>query len=112
MDMHTHLDINPNPAEALTDAFLRDEADQALRATDYVEDVLMAGFTTVRNLGGITTLNLRDAVNAGYIPGPVYAAGTAIATTGGHADQTNGLNRTLSHLMGPPGPTECGEWSL
>ncbi len=107
MDMHTHLDINPNPAEALTDAFLRDEADRALRATDYVEDVLMAGFTTVRNLGGITTLNLRDAVNAGYIPGPrIYAAGTAIATTGGHADQTNGLNRTLSHLMGPPGPTE------
>jgi len=107
MDMHTHLDINPNPAEALTDAFLRDEADRALRATDYVEDVLMAGFTTVRNLGGITSLNLRDAVNAGYIPGPrIYAAGTAIATTGGHGDKTNGLSRTLSHLIGPPGPTE------
>ncbi|GIR72122.1 MAG: hypothetical protein CM15mP74_33730 [Halieaceae bacterium] len=32
----------------------------------------MAGFTTVRNLGGITSLNLRDAVNAGYIPGPAF----------------------------------------
>jgi len=41
------------------------------------------------------------------VKGPrIFAAGTSIATTGGHADPTNGFNTHLSHLMGPPGPTE------
>lgn len=106
MDMHSHVDMIVD-AEYYTKNFFKDEADQALRATQFTEDLLMAGFTTVRNLGGTVSLNIRDAVNAGYIPGPrIYAAGIGISTTGGHLDHTNGLNKQLSHLFGPPGPVK------
>ena len=102
MDMHSHVDMIVD-AEYYTNKFFKDEADQALRATRFTEDLLMAGFTTVRNLGGAVSLNIRDAVNAGTIPGPrIYAAGIGISTTGGHLDHTSGLNKQLSHLFGPP----------
>jgi len=64
---------------------------------------LMAGFTTVRDLGGSgVNIALRNAVNRGLVKGPhIYTAGKAIATTGGHADPTNGFRKDL---MGDPGP--------
>ena len=63
----------------------------------------MIGFTTVRDLGGSgVNISLRNAINKGMIKGPrVFTAGKAIATTGGHADPTNGYRRDL---MGDPGP--------
>jgi imidazolonepropionase-like amidohydrolase len=73
----------------------------------FAEKTLLAGFTTVRDLGGEVTLKLRDAINQGLVKGPrIYAAGKSIATTGGHADPTNGMNSEISFLMGTPGPTE------
>ena len=64
----------------------------------------MAGFTSVRDLGGEVSPHLRDAINQGLVRGPrIFAAGKSIATTGGHADPTNGMNDALSHLVGPPG---------
>jgi imidazolonepropionase-like amidohydrolase len=61
----------------------------------------------VRDLGGEVALKLRDAINQGLVKGPrIYAAGKAIATTGGHGDPTNGVNSELAFLMGTPGPTE------
>jgi len=65
----------------------------------------MAGFTTVRDLGGSgVNVSLRDAINKGYIPGPrIYTAEKSLATTGGHADPTNGMKK---ELMGNPGPLE------
>jgi imidazolonepropionase-like amidohydrolase len=65
----------------------------------------MAGFTTVRDLGGSgVNVSLRNAVNKGLIKGPrIYTAGKSIATTGGHADPTNGYRK---NLMGDPGPNE------
>ena len=106
IDLHVHVDGESNP-NSYSEGFRLDDVDFALKATVYVRRTVEAGFTTVRDLGGDITLNLRDAINAGTIPGPrIYAAGRSIATTGGHADPTNGLNNTLSTLMGPPGPTE------
>ncbi len=66
---------------------------------------LLAGFTTVRDLGGTgVNISLRNAVNNGLIDGPrIYAAGKSIATTGGHADPTNGMKK---NLMETPGPTQ------
>jgi imidazolonepropionase-like amidohydrolase len=63
----------------------------------------MAGFTTVRDLGGSgVNISLRNAINRKLIKGPrVITAGKSIATTGGHADPTNGFRRDL---MGDPGP--------
>jgi imidazolonepropionase-like amidohydrolase len=67
----------------------------------------MAGFTTVRDLGGNVAPHLREAIGQGLVKGPrIYAAGKSIATTGGHADPRNGLNAELSAALGPPGPTE------
>ncbi len=66
----------------------------------------MAGFTTVRNPGddGKATVALRKAIEQGLVPGPrIFTAGKSLATTGGHADPTNGLN---SRLRGDPGPAD------
>lgn len=65
----------------------------------------MAGFTTVRDLGGSgVNTSLRNAINQGLVEGPrILSAGKAIGTTGGHADPTNGYRK---ELMGDPGPNE------
>ncbi len=65
---------------------------------------LLAGFTTVRDLGDEyrATISLRNAINAGKVPGPrIIAAGKSIATTGGHADPTNGWARKFPANPGP-----------
>jgi imidazolonepropionase-like amidohydrolase len=105
-DLHVHLDGESSP-QSYSEGFRLDDVDFAFRSVGYAEKTLMAGFTSVRDLGGTVTLHLRDAINQGLLKGPrIWAAGTAIATTGGHADPTNGYNTQLSHLLGPPGPTE------
>src|SRR5690606_4891896 len=79
--------------------------DEAFRAVGYAERTLLAGFTTVRDLGGTVTLALRDAIDQKLVRGPrIVAAGKSIATTGGHADPTNGVSRFLGEAMGHPGP--------
>jgi imidazolonepropionase-like amidohydrolase len=106
IDLHVHVGQESNP-NSYSEGFRLDDVDFALRATLYTRRTVEAGFTSVRDLGGEIAPHLRDAINAGTIPGPrIYAAGKSIATTGGHADPTNGLNNTLSTLMGPPGPTD------
>lgn len=105
MDMHTHLWKQQSP-ESYTERFFMNPQDVALRATMYAERTLMAGFTTVRDLGddGVTVRALKNAIQQGWIVGPrIYAAGKSLATTGGHADPTNGLNE---ELKGDPGPRE------
>jgi imidazolonepropionase-like amidohydrolase len=68
---------------------------------------LLAGFTTVRNMGDGSlqdSVALRNAINAGLIPGPrIFTAGHAIGSTGGHADDTNGMR---SDLASDPGVQE------
>jgi imidazolonepropionase-like amidohydrolase len=81
--------------------------DYALRSVGYAETTLKAGFTTVRDLGGLQTIALRNAINEGRIVGPrIFAAGKSLATTGGHADPRNGINRELAESLGWPGPEE------
>lgn len=67
------------------------------------DSTLLAGFTTVRDLGGSgVNISLRNAINRGLVPGPrVFTAGKALGSTGGHGDPTNGLREDL---MGDPGP--------
>lgn len=106
IDMHVHLG-QQSSAESYSEGFRLDDLDFAFRAVGYADKTLMAGFTSVRDLGGVISLHLRDAINQGTVKGPrIYAAGKSIATTGGHADPTNGFNSELSHLLGPPGPTD------
>lgn len=105
-DLHVHLSSESSP-NSYSEGFRLDPVDYAYRSVGYAEKTLLAGFTTVRDLGGEVVPHLRDAINAGMLRGPrIFAAGKSIATTGGHADPTNGYNAELSHLLGPPGPTE------
>lgn len=105
-DLHVHLGSQSSP-QSYSEGFRLDPADYAFRSVGYAEKTLQAGFTSVRDLGGEVAPHLRDAINQGLVDGPrIFAAGKSIATTGGHADPTNGLNAELAHLIGPPGPTE------
>jgi imidazolonepropionase-like amidohydrolase len=104
MDMHVHMEEETNPNRYLEE-FTFNPADYAFQSVKFSEATLLAGFTTVRDLGGTgVNIALRNAINKGLIKGPrVYTAGNAIATTGGHADPTNGYRRDL---MGDPGPQQ------
>ena len=104
IDMHVHIESESSPSRYL-ERFTKNEADVAFQSTIYAKKTLMAGFTTVRDLGGSgVNIALRNAINKGTIVGPrIFTAGKSIATTGGHADPTNG---TRDDLMGDPGPKE------
>lgn len=104
MDMHVHVEGQSNP-NRYVEEFRMDDREKALRATMYCERTLMAGFTTVRDLGGSgVNVSLRSAINKGWVKGPrIYTAEKAIATTGGHADPTNGVK---DELKKDPGPKE------
>ena len=106
IDLHVHLSGESSPA-SYSEGFRLNPEYIALRSTMYARRTLHAGFTSVRDLGGETTLALRDAIHQGLVEGPrITAAGKSIATTGGHADPTNGLNHLLAHALGDPGPHE------
>ena len=99
MDMHVHITSEYSRSSEL-ERFKKDGPDVALDGAMFAERTLQAGFTTVRDLGDgfRASIALRNAINAGKLPGPrIYAAGKSIATTGGHADPTNGW---ADHLGG------------
>jgi imidazolonepropionase-like amidohydrolase len=90
IDAHTHLTMQigrdtSNPAFGL----MRRPSYIALNATQYARVTLLAGFTTVRDVGAseFVDLSLRDAINNGIIPGPrMFVSGKALSITGGHGD--------------------------
>jgi imidazolonepropionase-like amidohydrolase len=105
MDMHVHLRGQSSPS-AYIERFTLNPADWALQAAHYANITLQAGFTTVRDMGDpdYETVSLRNAINRGIATGPrIFTAGKSIATTGGHADPTNGFR---ADLMGDPGPLD------
>lgn len=104
IDMHVHLETETNPNRYM-ETFTFNPADYAFQSVVFAQRTLMAGFTTVRDLGGSgVNISLRNAVNKGLITGPrIYTAGKTIASTGGHADPTNGYRR---EIMGDPGPAQ------
>jgi imidazolonepropionase-like amidohydrolase len=97
MDMHVHITSEYSRSSEV-DRFKKNAADVALDGAAFAERTLLAGFTTVRDLGDSFTASiaLRNAINAGKVTGPrIFAAGKSIATTGGHADPTNGWAQHL-----------------
>jgi len=104
IDMHVHFEGETKKG-ALADRFTQNPSDVAFESIKYANVTLMAGFTTVRDLGGSgVNISLRNAINKGLVTGPrIYTAGKIISTTGGHGDPTNGYRKDL---MGDPGPME------
>ncbi|GAA4818621.1 hypothetical protein GCM10011365_11230 [Marinicella pacifica] len=101
MDMHTHLDLD---YVGNFDAIITQEpaTKGALRGAKNAELTLMAGFTTVRNVGALHVTDeligasLAQAVEAGWIKGPrIIPAGHMITILGGHGDVTQGLVPSL-----------------
>jgi imidazolonepropionase-like amidohydrolase len=104
IDCHIHAETETKKGN-VADKFIYNPADLAFESLKYINITLMTGFTTVRDLGGTgVNIALRNAINKGLVTGPrIYTSGKSIATTGGHADPTNGYRKDL---MGDPGPKE------
>lgn len=104
IDMHVHIESEHSPHTRL-EKYILNDADRAYNSVKFAEVTLLNGFTTVRDLGGTgVNISLAKAIKAGKITGPrVFTAGKSLATTGGHADPTNGSSRKL---IGNPGPKE------
>ena len=109
MDMHVHLtkDAGDNFLAAKGNSVPR----QTVKAVKNAEKTLMAGFTTVRNLGasGYSVIGVRDGVNAGEVPGPrIWAAGHSVSITGGHCDD----NFSPPEAKSVAGGVADGPWSV
>jgi imidazolonepropionase-like amidohydrolase len=104
IDMHVHLESETSEDEEV-EGFTLNETDVAFRSTVFAKRTLMAGFTTVRDLGGSgVNTSLRKAINKGFVVGPrIFSADKIVSTTGGHGDPTNGYRKDL---MGNPGPKD------
>lgn len=104
IDMHVHIEGETSPTRYL-EVFTLNDTDVAYNAAEIANRTLMAGFTTVRDMGGSgVNVSLAKATARGKVPGPrIFTAEKAIGTTGGHADPTNGMKKSL---MGDPGPAE------
>ena len=98
MDMHVHLTSEHSRTSEL-DSIKKGEADRAYDSTVYAERTLMAGFTTVRNLGDQwnVSIALKRAIDSGKVMGPrIFTSGRSIGTRGGHADATNSFGPFLT----------------
>lgn len=92
IDCHTH--VTSQPENFYEDLFRRSPIDEAITAHLYARRTLAAGFTTIRNVGADNYVDfaLRNAINAGKIPGSrILASGPALSATGGHGD-INGMS--------------------
>ncbi len=93
IDAHVHMtgQMGENWYKDTVDGMRQTVAEQAIRATEYARKTLMAGFTTVRNVGAsdAVDIGLRNAINDGVVPGPrMLVAGYSLGARGGHCDNT------------------------
>ncbi|MBO6689442.1 MAG: amidohydrolase family protein [Henriciella sp.] len=106
IDSHVHLTSEFSPTMRLN--ILSDsEVDAALDGASHAKKTLLAGFTTVQDVGGANEaiFSLRDAIRAGKVPGPrIRASGAAITPSGGHGD-ANGFSPALTKIF--TGPNAC-----
>jgi imidazolonepropionase-like amidohydrolase len=103
IDCHVHLESQGNK-NSLIEGFTLTDADIAYHAAVYAKRTLMAGFTTVRDLGGSgVNISLRKAIRQGLVDGPrMITAGRAISASGGHMDGSVGFrDDAFNHKMGP-----------
>jgi imidazolonepropionase-like amidohydrolase len=103
IDCHVHLESQGSKS-SMIEGFTLSDADIAYQASVYAKRTLMAGFTTVRDLGGSgVNISLRKAIAKGMVVGPrILTAGRAISASGGHMDNSVGFrDDAFNHKMGP-----------
>lgn len=102
IDGHVHLTLAFGPGTALSWVQMSD-ADTAMLGAKHARDTLMAGFTSVRDMGALTDdaiFAVRDGINAGYIIGPrTFVAGNPIAINGGHGDLTHSYKESVANVL-------------
>ena len=105
IDFHVHMESESGGKEKYINRFQDSKADVAFKSTVVAKKTLLAGFTTVRDVGGSgVNIALRNAINKGIVVGPrIFTSGKTIATTGGHGDPTNGYR---ADLVDDPGPED------
>ena len=105
IDFHVHMESQSGGQDRYIKRFQDNKADIAFKSSVIAKKTLMAGFTTVRDVGGSgVNISLRNAINNGVIPGPrIFTSGKTIATTGGHGDRTNVYR---DDLVDDPGPEQ------
>jgi imidazolonepropionase-like amidohydrolase len=107
IDAHTHLtmDFNPDYNGQRLLNLTRPITEDAIRSTANARKTLMAGFTTVRDVGSdhFLDVGLRNAINSGVVPGPrMLVAVHALGATAGHCDDGDGFRFGLfNHETGP-----------
>jgi imidazolonepropionase-like amidohydrolase len=96
IDSHVHLEDQQSANQQLKE-FTLNEGDIAFQSAVYAKTTLMAGFTTVRDVGGTgVNIELRNAIRKGLVVGPrMFTAGKIISSTGGHGDPTHGFREGL-----------------
>ena len=114
IDSHVHITHENNPQQRL-ERVEQSEADQAMAGAGFAKKTLMAGFTTVRDVGAGSSdaiFALRDGIARGDIVGPrIFASGATISVTGGHGDGTQGYRDDVAKLLHShgvcDGPDDC-----
>ena len=103
IDFHVHMESESGGKEKYINRFQDSKVDVAFKSTVVAKKTLLAGFTTVRDVGGSgVNIALRNAINRGLVDGPrIFTSGKTIATTGGHGDPTNGYRQDLFDDPGP-----------
>jgi imidazolonepropionase-like amidohydrolase len=100
IDDHVHITAGFHKGDPIHTAMTRTSFDDVIEATGFARDTLMAGFTSVRDVGADTTaiVALKRAIAGGVIPGPrMWVSGSPLGPTGGHGDAHNGLDPQLDH---------------
>ena len=100
IDCHDHITASFHKGDPIRNAVTRTDFDDEIDAVNNARAELMAGFTTIRDVGASTPviMALKKAVNAGETPGPrMWVSGAPISPTGGHGDPANGLDPELEH---------------
>ncbi|MCW8999848.1 MAG: amidohydrolase family protein, partial [Kangiellaceae bacterium] len=111
MDMHVHLQGELGPGKDSESLKMSDEL-MAMRSTHYAMKTLLAGFTTVRDVGSDPQYMyaLRDAINKGWVEGPRIIAAGGVGITGGHGD-VSGVKPDLMEYYSSKqvcdGPYDC-----
>ncbi len=102
IDSHVHITSENNPKGRLQTVQMSDP-DRAITAAGFARKTLMAGFTTVRDVGargGDAVFALRDGISRGDVIGPrVYSSGSTISVTGGHGDGTQGYRDDVAEIL-------------
>ncbi len=100
IDCHDHITATFDGGNPIAEAVTRTAFDDAFASVGNAQKTLLAGFTTVRDVGAdpAVVIALKKAIAKGEVEGPrLFVAGPALGPTGGHGDPANGFDPGLAH---------------